>query len=863
MRSFGIFWRLWLIFSLLICHTCGQTYSSLPSISPRSLSPLSQKTRPPDFLETNPPVKPQANHSKEINAIDTIPHALLKEPARHRTSNQSLISPNTTETERLQNGTNMVPSKRIKGQFDGNKRLPILPSPIKSLVTGNILVNNSGQARRIAPSSTTNSSSFTQSSSSSVTLPLGFIKATGGLIFGLPSKGLNNSTGGLAAQPLITPPPAPPIRPDGLNLTGVKAVKVYNAALTANTSITTISPGGTQPTVVPVLVKAAGVGVAIFGLSAAIEAGAPLLEAGEAVEAAEEEAAGEEDEEDEDENHSTYSTSRSRSLTTTSTSSSSSDSASSSSSASSTSSQSSTSSRTADACSNPTDFPHLGNADGEDNDDEYESAKIKRSRRSSAVERRQLLQMGTYVNLKKPVTKLGSCRLNQDTKMPPFWKANSLMGKSGNSAYWYMPVPEDPDNLNVAPTYTTAATAALRTLSPSRKSVIIGGSSGYRTNVDHVYEVSLLKNFFNYYLAQRSVCQTFNDEFMPNTTTENQASRLSVIFAQLPGVEFGGLAGMDQRLNSIKAYFFQAGEIQNGLGFRANGLCDSIKNLQMAGMIMDMLHSAELRSFFSETNSRIYQALLGVDNAIAADISKGCNEPPKKTFSWAEEYKGWINWFLSERESEIQYWARNTQKTILNSLNQKVMNTDQVINGKPVTVLDPSYDDDRKRMNAFMKSAYGRNSHWTFNFNLEYPTNALPMAKRDEGCVKSIPPSSTTNSAAPTTATSSPTSIDVQQAAATAATAQEVPKDGGGAVQPHKAPLPSDVVNFINNKNMPEPPAHSNSANQLNNEKSANQFNNAIQQMASPAASVHPSGSGDIPSQARGNSPAGSSPASA
>ena len=40
-----------------------------------------------------------------------------------------------------------------------------------------------------------------------------------------------------------------------------------------------------------------------------------------------------------------------------------------------------------------------------------------------------------------------------------------------------MPVPEDPNNLNIFPTYATAYPLALRTLSPNGKNIISEGWS--------------------------------------------------------------------------------------------------------------------------------------------------------------------------------------------------------------------------------------------------------------------------------------------------------------------------------------------------------------------------------------------------
>ena len=159
---------------------------------------------------------------------------------------------------------------------------------------------------------------------------------------------------------------------------------------------------------------------------------------------------------------------------------------------------------------------------------------------------------------------------------------------------------------------------------------------------------------------------------------------------------------------------------------------------------------------------------------------------------------------------------------------------DQNGNMKYVTASDPAHDDDRKRMKGFLKSPYSQSSHWSFNFNLQYPTSALPIAKRDNSeCIRSSIPSSTISSAALSTAMSSSVANSVQETAGTISANQ------GDGIPPHMATVPDGVVNFI--KAGVGTLANSNSANQLNNDKSANQFNNAIQRISNPKDSMIPS----------------------
>lgn len=832
---------------LCVVITLG-AFSQVQTSTLSSRSKLLGRTSPPlarsDISMLDRPSQVPSNRNLNFKAVRGVPSAPGIQPLPSEFKQAVSSASNSTFITLAQNATPDT-AKSWNGSHIGNGMNSSFSSSTarnSSVLRQSRITNTSAVFQISRPGTAASSSSidpplYIQNFRQLSVVPSGFIRATGELAFGVPSANSYQHSLNRTLAPLPTAPPAPPLRPDGLDLAGLQAIQVTNSSWTTNTSITTFSPGGSKPTVVPVIVKAAGVGLVLFGLSAAQEIVAPLGEVAEAAEIAEEEATGEEvEDEDEKEQDPTSSTRSTTSKTYSSTSSSPTSSsitsstmsttASSSTTSYSSSSSSSSSSLPSETCSNPANYPVLGDSEDDKDDKEVENSKSNRSFFGGMeMARRQLEQLGTYVNMKKPLTRLGSCKLDEMTDLPPFWKANSLMGKPGNSPNWYMPVPEDPNDLDAVPTYTTAATVALRTLSPSRKNVIIGGSTGYRTNVDHVYEVSLLKNFFNYYLTQKSVCSRFNSEYMAKSSNKGDVSRLAIVFAQLPGSQFGGLAGMDQRLNSIKAYFFQAGEIQHGLGFQTNGLCDSIHNLQLAGMVMDMLHSAEMKRFFGDANSRIYQALLGVDKAIAKDASAKCNRSSKDGFSWAAEYRYWIDWFLKEREFEIRNWAKNTQNAIVSELKQRVTEVKQGENGHYVTILDPVYDDDRKRMNAILKSPYGQSSHWTFNFNLHYPTDPLPMAKRgdDLACNESIDTSSTsTSSELPSPIALSTVAETTGQAIGSAA-----PEN---VVQPHKAPVLDSTVHFINDgQRRPESPE---SANHLNNENSANEFNNAIQSNA-------------------------------
>ena len=474
---------------------------------------------------------------------------------------------------------------------------------------------------------------------------------------------------------------------------------------------------------VPVIVAAAGAGLVVYGLSE-LEGTLALGEVAEAAEL-EEEGAGEDEGDEEDQQKSKSEQSVSQTSTTTASLSSSTisstsfsttssesisttdvPSSTSSSTTSPTSSSSSTSSYSNAVCSKPTDLPHLGDPDDYDGDDEFQVSKAKVKRFVSggaSLAKRQ--QQDGYRQMKKPMTQLGVCKLDETTLMPPYWKATSLMGKKGNGPNWYMPVLEDPTNI-VAPTYTTVGTPALRTMAPGKKNTLIGGKSGYRVNVDHVYEVSILKRFFEHNLWDRKVCPKFNSELMQKTSPQTP-TRLTAIFKQLPGIDNGGLVGMAERLNSIKAYFFNPGSIHMGL--YTKNICDAMDNLNSVAIVMDMLHSSEMRGYFSDANARVYQALLGADQAAAAD---SCNA---NGFSWAAEYKSWIASYLAQQELEVAQWAWNTQSAIA-----------QEVNGRsPTSTLDDPDDYDRQRLVAYLQSPYAKPSQLADSTSI-YDIRAMP-----------------------------------------------------------------------------------------------------------------------------------------
>ena len=199
-------------------------------------------------------------------------------------------------------------------------------------------------------------------------------------------------------------------------------------------------------------------------------------------------------------------------------------------------------------------------------------------------------------------------------------------------------------------------------------------------------------------------------------------TRLVSVFSQLPGSTHGGLAGMTERMNSVKAYFFNPNAIW---GLNSRSTCDAIGHLKLAGIVMDMLHSSEIRQLFVDANTRIYQAFLDVDGTPNSGGECPGRSRDHLSATWASDYQKWLINFLADREAEIRHWATWTQKDISTQIYRNV--TMMGADGQRTRMLDPRYEYDRAYFAAFTASPYADPGFWSFNFNLEWP---LPVARK-------------------------------------------------------------------------------------------------------------------------------------
>lgn len=198
---------------------------------------------------------------------------------------------------------------------------------------------------------------------------------------------------------------------------------------------------------------------------------------------------------------------------------------------------------------------------------------------------------------------------------------------------------------------------------------------------------------------------------------------------QLASYRNPDLVGIDDALNKFKGSLWN----RNLHGWRgvnsANAaVTDYIKELGNLAVAMSFVNDAKVLSLFSNTNARIYQAFLGIDQIITHavvcgnSINDAAGNPMSAT--WGSAYKAWMTTYIAGQNAMITRTASMYSATIPTS--------------------EPAYS---QFMDSF-NQRYGAASSLTFPVPQIWPESALRMQKRDAADCTPAQPS-------PTLATSS------------------------------------------------------------------------------------------------------------
>jgi len=285
----------------------------------------------------------------------------------------------------------------------------------------------------------------------------------------------------------------------------------------------------------------------------------------------------------------------------------------------------------------------------------------------------------------------------------------------------------------------------------------IGGSSSNQriVNIDHVYEVQLLDQFFTSRITPAFNCTDISMLFDSPDWTDYDPSgpapltsvgtRLNTIFAQLASYEHPDFLGMDGDLNRLKGYLWNAHTLQpfglQGMPLVVDNL-DYLNGLAAITVVMNMANNASIRGLFQSTNQRIYKAFAGIDEVIRHEDTRSCplqdhNQLPMSA-TWASAYSKWM-----------------TDKISLQNL-LIVATASQYSAGVPTVALANALPGDMAQTEGW--------SSWMSNYNLRYrisaltfpavpdwPAGHLPIQKRQglapNGSCMTVNPSQSTSQA--------------------------------------------------------------------------------------------------------------------
>ena len=228
-----------------------------------------------------------------------------------------------------------------------------------------------------------------------------------------------------------------------------------------------------------------------------------------------------------------------------------------------------------------------------------------------------------------------------------------------------------------------------------------------------------MKEFFAAQLSTATQCLDFQSVFDKITSNTDplyaRKTRLQSVYQQLPGLNFGGLAGMDDDLNSMKGCLF--GQLP-GYKRKKGYVCQAMKNLFDGAIAMDLMHNAEIQKLFVEANTRIYEAFLGIDAAIAATCPPASTKPgtPLPQPTWANTYKTWMTAYIAGKESAAKAWAVSMSMSIA-----------ATISGTPQPT---GFANERAEFDAYRSSSYVLPAHWSFNLGLTWASTS-PIQMRD------------------------------------------------------------------------------------------------------------------------------------
>ena len=325
--------------------------------------------------------------------------------------------------------------------------------------------------------------------------------------------------------------------------------------------------------------------------------------------------------------------------------------------------------------------------------------------------RRRHVRRGTLVPRVPPVSRIGSCTLAINVNIPSFSGYSAAMrlnnqpnGNNGANGRIYNAI-EKWYIENLANDGTPFSGVKV----DNAFNPVTGPGS-----TDHVWEKSNVGDFLASSLGNDFDCDDLNALFSLSCSGTNLLQR---IFDQLPSMDPGniqtGFAAMNKNLNGMKGWMFSQGYSDSRFNNIYNTNEKIIQGLERQVIIFNLFNSDNgIQSLHDQTNNRIYQAFLGLDNYILRNNIQRANRRGDLTKQFGPAFKAWYGQLLSNTGLAAYGWA-SSQVVRLDS--------------------DPSVPDCLKRAIGTFQSSplYGTTKFQIDQSHLSWVATPLALNKRD------------------------------------------------------------------------------------------------------------------------------------
>ena len=219
--------------------------------------------------------------------------------------------------------------------------------------------------------------------------------------------------------------------------------------------------------------------------------------------------------------------------------------------------------------------------------------------------------------------------------------------------------------------------------------------------------------------------------------TGSGITRLQAIFNQLPGTQYPDLMGVLASTSAAKGCLFSLGGLENmkqNLSLQDPSV--ALSSIQDIAIVFSLFRDPDIAQLFQNTNSRIYDAFLGVDQIIESlCLSRTSNGAPLLA-TWAANFES----YMSSRIIQAQNDGYSFVTSVAMSLSTRL--SKELATNSPRRKRDSQSLAVLETLELFMDSFFFDREHYQFVLGLTYSgLTPLALARRDDmGSCHSRPP---------------------------------------------------------------------------------------------------------------------------